>query len=95
MSNITEICKMTLVIQDESKLGLETSATIAERLYKEGCRIGPVVALDVLPKGEWKEISYHCSTAYCTNCHRTVRVFICDGEVQYALFPYCGSKNSQ
>ena len=95
MNNIAEICEIALIIQDEAKLGLETSATIAERLYKEGCRIGPVVALGLLPKGEWKNIDYHRGMVYCTNCHRTMKASICDGKVQYDFCPYCGSKNNQ
>lgn len=39
MSKITEICKMTMIINREADLSLEVSATIAEALYNAGARL--------------------------------------------------------
>ncbi len=84
MNKTVEICEMAMIINRESGLSLEISATIAEALYNEGCRKLPNRDVDFIKRGFWEPLGnlfYKCTTCGCFS--NDVAVYC----------PYCGSKN--
>lgn len=79
-SKIVETCELALLINDEASLGLEVSASIAERIIDEGYTRHPREAR----KSFWETFD---GGFKCAACNAKVRH-------GYVYCPVCGSHNA-
>lgn len=79
-SKIVEMCELALIIRDEASLGLEVSASIAERIIDEGFTRYPREAR----KSFWETFD---GGFKCAACNAKVRH-------SYNYCPVCGSHNA-
>ena len=79
-SKIVEMCELALIISNEASLGLEVSASIAERIIDEGFTRHPREA----KKSFWiaKDYGFDCAA-----CNAKLRS-------SYTYCPVCGSHNA-